>query len=703
MSVNRNFSQFVAVIIASVMILSGTLFGAGLPRPPATARGSVVDTVHGVSIADPYRWLEDQWSDQTRAWIDEQNSYTEEVFKSLPNLESIEARLSELMKVDYVGTPSQRPGKFFLYKRGADQDLYTICMRRELDGVDEVLLDPHSLSEDHTISYTLFDISLDGALIAFGIRKGGEDQTEVHFMNTDTKEELTDTLPKAYYYGQVVLDPRNAGVFYCRYDSEDGPKVFYHTFGQDLKSDEMIFEGNASAEEFIGIDVSQDGKYLILSLETGSSGEKNELYFKELGTDQPVQTLVNDITANFSGIAVGNYVYLKTDWEAPNGRIFVVNLKDPASQNWREVVPVSDLVMKDFSLTGGKLCVTYLDSVKSKVSVFEPNGQYVRDISFPNIGSVSSVHGRWDSDLAFYSFTSYNSPRTVYRYSVATGESEIWEKSSIEIDPSSMEIKQVWFESTDSAVVPMFVVHKKGIKLDGTNPTLLSGYGGFRISQTPHFSKTILTWVENGGIYAVANIRGGSEFGEEWHKAATFENKQHSFDDFIAAAEWLIDNKYTRPSKLAIRGGSNGGLLVGAVMNQRPELFKAVICSYPLLDMVRFHNFLVAKFWVSEYGSSDDPDQFKYIYDYSPYHQVKADTEYPAVLFLTGDGDTRVDPCHARKMTALMQATVSSENPILLRYEIKAGHSGGKPKSKIIKDSAEELGFLFWQLDAAIK
>jgi prolyl oligopeptidase len=390
---------------------------------------------------------------------------------------------------------------------------------------------------------------------------------------------------------------------------------------------------------------------------------------------------------------------MRTNWKAPTWRIVEVDLANPAPEHWREVIPESDAVLDSFNLTGGKIAAHYTQNVVSRVKIFDPEGKLLREVKPPVLGNLSGLFGRWSSSETFYAFSSFNEPPTIYRYEVATGKQSVWSQRKLPIDRNTFEVKQVWYASKDGTKIPMFLAYAKGLKLDGTNPTLLTGYGGFNLSSTPSFSALAAAWMENGGVYALANLRGGGEFGEAWHHAGMLDKKQNVFDDFIAAAEWLIANKYTSPKRLAISGGSNGGLLVGAAMTQRPELFGAAICRYPLLDMVRYQKFLVAKYWVDEYGSSDNPEQLKYILSYSPYQHVKAGTKYPAVFFITGDSDTRVAPLHARKMTALMQASTGSDKPIMIRYETKTGHSSaGLPVSLQIDNMAEELAFLMWQL-----
>ncbi|HTI51618.1 MAG TPA: DUF885 family protein, partial [Planctomycetaceae bacterium] len=450
--------------------------------------------------------------------------------------------------------------------------------------------------------------------------------------------------------------------------------------------------------------LSADGRYLVIHVWYGSAAKKTEIHVQDLSrTESKIQPIVTGIEARFSGEAVDRRLFVKTNWKAPRGRILQIDLTRPARENWREIIPENpDAVLEDFAPVAGRLYVNYLKNVVSQVRVFEPDGRPVREIAFPSLGSVSGVAGEWNQDEAFFSFNSFHIPATIYREEAQTGKQAVWFRTNIPVQSDRFEVKQVWFPSKDGTRIPMFLVHRGGLLLDGGNPTLLSGYGGFNISLTPQFSARAVAWIEQGGVYAVANLRGGGEFGEAWHEAGMLDRKQSVFDDFIAAAEWLIREKYTRPEKLAITGRSNGGLLVGAALTQRPDLFQAVVCGYPLLDMVRYHQFLVARFWVPEYGSSEDPAQFKTLLAYSPYHHVKRGTKYPAVLFVTGDSDTRVDPLHARKMAALLQASTASDRVILLKYDTRLGHTGARPISQTIEDLADELTFLFDQLKVRV-
>ena len=656
------------------------------------------EKLHGVELVDPYRWLEDQNSPETRTWIDAQNNYTNLHLKPLPGREAMKQRLSGLLRTDTFGVPTERNGLYFFSKRKADQDLALIYVRKGLQGQDEVLIDPHTLSADHTTSIDLLDVSQDGTLVAYGIRRGGADEIEIHLMRVATREKLPDELPRARYTG-VSIHPNNRDIYYSRFGPE-GPRVYFHSLGKASRSDAEIFGKGSGPEKIIGLSLSEDGRYLIATIYHGSAAKKTEVYARDLLKGKQWIAIVTDIDARFRPDVARNVLYLETNWKAPNGRILKVDLKNPKQEHWREIIPESDATIVGFSAVSGRVFVNFLKEVRSTVKVFTKDGQYLREIAFPAIGSVGGISGQWKNREVFFPFSSFLIPTTIYRYDSIAEVQEVWDQTKIPFDASRFEVTQVWYHSKDQTRVPMFLVHSKDLRRDGNNPALLTGYGGFLQSQTPSFSPLAAYWVERGGIYALPNLRGGGEFGETWHQAGMLDKKQNVFDDFVAAAEWLIEQKYTSSSRLAISGGSNGGLLVGAALTQRPELFRAVFCSYPLLDMIRYHQFLVAKFWVPEYGSSENPEQFKVLLAYSPYQNVKTGTQYPAVLFVTGDSDTRVAPLHARKMTALLQASSSPDRPVLLLYDTKAGHSrGSTPVGKRIDELTDEISFLFWQLE----
>jgi prolyl oligopeptidase len=691
--------SFLLAIVAAAVALENPA-GPAVAPPPKTAVTEVKETVQGTEIIDSYRWLEDQNSPETRAWIDAQNAYSDGILSKLPGRDAIREQISAMIKVDSMGAPFVTNNRYFFTKRQADQDQGSLFVRKGLQGKDELLVDPLPMSPKHTVTVNLVAVSHDGSLMAYAVREGGADETTPHLLDVDSRKELADSFPKARYSGFSILNDKS-GIYLARVTKE-GPRVYFHKMGTDVASDNEIFGKGYGPENIINCGVTRDGHYLQLTVEHGSSEDDTEIYVQDLVTKGPLVTIVKDVHSGFNGRIAGDKMFVRTNWKAPKWRVMEVDLKNPAMdkmEKWREVVPESDAVLDGMSLVGGKLAIRYTQNVVPHVKLLETSGKLVREVPLPALGSVSGLSGEWDSSEAFFSFNSYHIPPTIYRYDIATGKQTVWFALKLPIDSAKYEVKQVWYTSKDGTKIPMFLAHAKNLKLDGKNPVLLTGYGGFNLSQTPGFSAFAAGWMANGGVFAVANMRGGGEFGEAWHHAGMRENKQNVFDDFIAAAEWLIQNKYTSPERLAIRGGSNGGLLVGAALTQRPDLFAAVICSYPLLDMVRYQNFLVAKYWVPEYGSSDDAAQFKYIYAYSPYHHVKAGTKYPSVLFISGDSDTRVAPLHARKMTALMQAaTTGSDHPILLHYDTTAGHSGGTPAGKQIENTTDELNYLFWRL-----
>ena len=689
--------QFAAVWALTILPFSGVMcLGQEHKGPPVTRVDNVTELLHGVTISDPYRWLEDQDSPETRAWINAQNQHTAAALGALPIRAMIRERLTQLLKIDTIEVPTARGGRYFFAKRRADQNQPVIYVRNGFNGKDEVLIDPNPMSPDQSTSVRLQDISEDGTLVVYGIQQGGEDELTIKLMDVDSRKDLPDALPKGRI--GVSLKPDKSGFYYSRFTNNVGGRVFYHAMGSDVARDVEVFGKGYGPQVAVFVSVSPDGRYVFFFATHGAAGDKTEIYFQDLKSGGPMTTLVSDISAGFSPNIAGDHLYLLTNWNAPNRRILDVDLKKPARENWREIVPEGSSVVTGLSAVGGKLFVTYLENVATRIKVFDPSGKQVREIAFPTIGTASGMSGDWGRDEGFFTFSSFAQPSTIYRYSVASGKQEVFARINVPVQADQIDVKQVWYEAKDKTKVPMFLVYKKGMKLDGNNPVYLTGYGGFNVSLSPNFSSLAAFWAESGGVFALPNLRGGGEFGEKWHKAGMLANKQNVFDDFISAAEWLIKNKYTNPSKLAISGGSNGGLLVGAAMTQRPELFQAVVCSYPLLDMIRYQNFLVARFWVPEYGSAENADQFKYIYAYSPYHRVKKGEKYPAVLFVTGDADTRVAPLHARKMAALVQASTGSARPVLLHYNTKAGHSGGMPVSQIIEDQSDQLTFLFWQL-----
>jgi len=678
-----------------LFVLAAAIAAPPATRPPETRTDDVVDTVHGVTIRDPYRWLEDQQSPETRKWIDAENAYTRSVLDQLPGRAAISKRLEELLKTDRIGLPVVRNGRYFFMRRLADENQYTLCLRVGARGADEVLIDPNK-SEGGATSVTIMDVSDDGKWLIYGTRHGGEDELAVTILDVDSRKEV-DHMPRARYES-MRLSPDNHDLYYGKH-LEEGYRIYHRSIGADAGADEEIFGKGTDATESVACDLSRDGRYLGLYISHGW-GKKAEVYVRDLKNHGPIVTVVNDIDADFSPTFGGDRLYMQTNWKAPNGRILAVDLADPARDKWKEVVPESKPVIESFSVAHDGLAVSYLENVNSRVRLFDADGKPRRDIAFPTLGTVTTLDSEWESDEAFYIFTSFAQPPTTYRYEISSGKQEVWAQVKTPINPAQFEVKQVWYTSKDKTRVPMFLVYKKGLKLDGARPTLLYGYGGFLVNQTPAFRTDAVIFAEHGGVFAVANLRGGGEFGEKWHRAGMLENKQNVFDDFIGAAEWLIENGYTKPAHLAIMGGSNGGLLMGAMITQRPDLFRAVACLFPLLDMLRYQNFLLGKLWVPEYGSAEDAKQFQVIYKYSPYQHVKKGVKYPAILFVTGDSDTRVAPLHARKMAALVQASTASDRPVLLRYDTEAGHSAGLPVSKQVEQQTDVLGFLLAEVGA---
>jgi prolyl oligopeptidase len=668
--------------------------------PPVTKIDDVKETIHGTVVNDPYRWLEDQASLETRAWIDAQNACAQAVLGKLLGQQAISRRLGELVKVDMIGLPVERGGRYFYAKRLAAQDLYVLYMRQGAAGPEQVLVDPAGLTPDHTTSVNFEGISEDGKLVAYGVRKGGEDEVSIHFLDTDARKDLPDVLPRGRY-SAVSFNHDKTGFYYSELTAE-GPRVFYHVYGTATGSaatqDKMVFGDGFGQEKIIDVNISEDGRYLLFTVFYGSACEKSEVYFQDLKQGGPIVPIVTTINACFQGAVAERTLYLQTNWKSPNWKILGVPLANPAQENWKELIPEGTSRLEDFRLAGRKIIAQYSHNASSELKVFNADGSPAGDIALPQIGTVAGITGRWESAEAFMSFQSFAIPSTIYGYDVAKQDMTIWAKPNVPVDANAFEVKQIWYESKDKTRVPMFLFYKKGLKLDGSNPALMTAYGGFDVSETPGFRDDAIIWAEHGGVFALPNLRGGGEFGEDWHHAGMLDKKQNVFDDFFAAAEWLIANHYTSAKKLAITGRSNGGLLMGAAMTQRPDLFGAIVCGYPLLDMVRYHKFLVARYWVTEYGSSDDAAQFPALYAYSPYHHVVKGTKYPAVLFLTGDSDTRVAPLHARKMTAEMQAAQGGDKPIMLLYDTKLGHSEGRPVSKIIEEDTQVLDFLFWQV-----
>jgi prolyl oligopeptidase len=660
----------------------------------------VRDTLHGTVIEDPYRWLEDKDSPETRDWIGRQMEYTRSVLGTYPGRRHIESRLAQLLQVEEVGAPVERGGRCFFTRRTAEQQQRVLVMRPGIEGRDTVLVDPNPLSPDHTTSAVYSGYSPDGALVAVGTRQGGRDEVAVTFLDLVARRPLADVLPVGRYLG-VAPRADHKGVYYSR-SLPEGSRVYYHAFGTDGAKDTLLFGEGYGPQQLISVALDDAGRWLMITVTFGSAARRSEIWVKDVVNDGPVTPIVRDIDAAFAGEIAGDRIYLRTDWKAPLGRIVRAEIADPSPDHWREIVPESTSPLQEMTLAGGRVIASYLEEAQYHIRIFGPEGRQVGSFAFlKQPGTIGGLHGRWSANDAFFTYSSFAVPTTIHRLDTALGVAFAWWTSPAPVRPEGFVTEAVWFTSKDGTRVPMFLFHRKDVTADGRRPVLLTGYGGFKQSMTPGFSTNAVLWAESGGVYALACLRGGNEFGEPWHRAGMLEQKQHTFDDFIAAAEWMVANRWTAPAKLSILGGSNGGLLVGAFITQRPDLCGAAICSVPLLDMLRYQRFLVARFWVPEYGSSEDAAQFEWLRAYSPYQHVVKGTAYPAVMLVSGDSDTRVDPLHARKMTALLQASTSSDperRPVLLRYDTQSGHSRAKPVSRQIEDDADVLQFLFQQL-----
>ncbi|ABF43142.1 prolyl oligopeptidase [Candidatus Koribacter versatilis Ellin345] len=673
--------------------------GITLPPPPPTAQKPVTETIHGVTITDPYRWLEDQQSPETRAWIDTQMKYTEQYLSQVKVRPEIEKELGRLERVEQYTIPTERGDMYFFKKRLADENQGSIYLRRGLHGDDQRLVDATKLSADQNTSIQINDISKDGNLLVYGTRSGGADEEAVHILDTATAKELPDSLPSARYFG-IQLSPDAQGLYYSRMEKE-GSSVYYHKLGSDPKSDDLIFGKKFEGEEFgpmqlISEHITENERYLVVTVAHGVPPKRVDIYAKDLRKpDSQVVKVIHGIESRFTPVNFGDDFYVMTDYNAPNYRVVKVRIGDSDPQHWTTVVPEAKDPINSISIVGGKLFVSGLHDVVTQTRIFTLDGKETGRINYPTIGEATNVFGREDSEHGFYSFESFIIPPTIYHYDVKTGKPEVFAKPNVPFDSAQYEVKQVFYKSKDGTRIPMFISSKKGAKRDGKTPTLMFAYGGFLVDMTPSWNPEWAWWIEQGGFYAQPNLRGGGEYGETWHKAGMFEKKQNVFDDFFGAAQYLVDEKYTDTKHLAIRGRSNGGLLMGVAMTQHPEMFGAIWCGYPLLDMLRFQNFLVGKWWTSEYGSAENADQFPYLLKYSPYHNVKPGTKFPAIMFNTGDSDTRVAPLHARKMTALVQRDNANDRPILLHYQTVSGHSAGVSITQAIKDTADELAFLW--------
>jgi prolyl oligopeptidase len=678
----------------------------GAPRYPETARVEVVDDYHGTAVPDPYRWLEQdpRTSAEVAAWIAAQNEVTFGYLAAIEQREAIRSRLEELWNYERYSSPYKIGGRYFFYKNDGLQDHSVLYTAAALDAEPQVVLDPNTWSEDGTVALRAVSISDDGRYLAYARSAGGSDWQEWFVRDLERGTDLPDRLEwtkftsaswtsdgKGFFYSRFPQPV--AGVEYQALNRDQ--KVYYHRVGTAQSEDVLVHQRPDQPDWGFAHATSEDGRYLILSVWKGTD-PKNRVLVRDLLEPYaaPVE-LIDHFENEYSFIGNdGPVLYFKTDRDAPNRKVVAIDLRRPEPAAWRVVIPEAAEPLEGVSFVGNVLVASYLKDAASLLRMFRPDGTHVRDVRLPGIGSASGFDGKRSDLETFYTYSSYNRPPTIYRYDLLSGESTAWREARVDFEPEDYTVEQVFYRSKDGTRVPMFLAYRKGLRRDGNRPTLLYGYGGFSSSQKPYFSVTRLAWMELGGVLAVANIRGGGEYGESWHRAGTKELKQNVFDDFIAAAEWLIANDYTRPTRLAIQGGSNGGLLVGACMVQRPDLFAAALPAVGVMDMLRFHRFTAGRYWVDDYGSADDPEEFAALFRYSPYHNLRPGTRYPATLITTADTDDRVIPAHSFKFAAALQRAQQGDPPVLIRIETRAGHGGGTPTRMLIEQAADQWAFL---------
>jgi len=681
--------------------------GAPLAYPKAKTVDQV-DDYHGTKVADPYRWLEDTDSAETHDWVEAENKLTFSYLDQIPYRGAIRNRLMKLWNYERFTAPTVHGGRYFYQHNNGLQNQNVLLVAESLNAEPRVLLDPNTLSADGTVALAGTAITDDGKLMAYGTAASGSDWTEWHVRDVDAGKDLPDLIKWVKFSG-ASWTKDNKGFFYSRYDEpKEGmalrdtvyfQKLYYHRLGTPQSEDKLIYDRPDNKELLFSGAVSDDGHYLVITVSQGTS-PKNRLYYKDLtAPDAPVVKLLDDFDAQYNFVDNdGPVFWIQTDSNAPRGKLIAIDTQHPERTNWKTVVPEGKDKLEETSLVDNLFLLSYLKDARAEVRVHDLQGKFVRNVDLPGIGTAGGFRGKRTDKETFYGFTSFISPATVYRYDPAAGKSSVFRKPKVDFDSTQYETKQVFYKSKDGTRVPMFITYKKGLKLDGQNPTLLYAYGGFDISLTPFFSVPNVVWLEMGGIYAQPNLRGGGEYGEDWHLAGTHAKKQNVFDDFFAAAEWLIANKYTSSPKLAIRGASNGGLLIGASLTQRPDLFGAALPEVGVMDMLRFQKFTIGWAWTSDYGSSDNAEDFKYLYAYSPLQNLKPGTKYPPTMISTADHDDRVVPGHSFKFAATMQADQAGPAPVLIRVETKAGHGAGKPISKIIDETADEWAFVAYNL-----
>ncbi len=675
---------------------------------PKTRTVDAKDNLHGVEVPDPYRWLEDEKADEVKAWMSEQDKLARDHIAKLPGREALVSRLKALYYVDSISAPRHRGTRFFYTRTHATKEKAVHYWKEGEQGEEKVLLDPNTMSKDGTVSIGMLSISYDGKTCAYSLKANNSDEATLYVMDVASgKVSDVDTIAGAKY-AHPTWTPSGDGFYYTwlppvgdKITVADRPgfaEVRFHKLGTDPKTDALIHESTKDPETFIGVELSRDGHWLFVSIAHGWNS--NDLYFRDTRDKNPAwKPFAVGIDAQFAVEAWHDKFYITTNLDAPKYKILVADPKKTARADWKEIVAEQkDAVLDGSQIIGEHLVLAWLKNASSQLEVRTLEGKPVRMVPLPGLGTSGGMAGNPDEDAAYFAFTSFTQPVQIHKTSIKTGDTTLWAEVKLPVDPSPFTVEQVWFPSKDGTQVSMFIIHRKDMPKDGSTPFLLGGYGGFNVSMTPSFSSGLYPWLEAGGGYAVPNLRGGGEYGEGWHRAGMGAKKQNVFDDYIAAAEYLIKNRYTQSAKLAIRGGSNGGLLVGAAVTQRPELYRAVICAVPLLDMVRYHLFGSGKTWIPEYGTAAKPEEFKTLFSYSPYHHVKKGTKYPALLMMSADSDDRVDPMHARKMVAELQTASAGQHPILLRVEKHAGHGGADLVKQAVEQSADAYAFLMREL-----
>ncbi len=671
---------------------------------PESRRSSHIDKLHGLDIPDPYRWMEDIDSKETLDWINSQNEYTFNYLKKIPARDKVLNRLTELWDYEKISQPSLRGGKYFFYSHDGLQNQAVLYWKEALDGESNVLIDPNSFSDDGTVAMNEAVVSPDGKLVAYSKAEAGSDWKEWRVREVETGLDRDDVVKWAKFTG-ASWTKDSEGFFYSRYDEpKEGTelkkanyyqKLYYHKVGDDQIEDELVYEDKENKEWGFSGEVSDDGKFLVIVVWQGTNRE-NCIFYKSLENGKAeVVKLLTEFDASYDFVGNDNNIfYFQTDLDAPFSKIIAIDVNNPERENWKEIVPESSDNLESSHLMKDNIIMTYLHDASSRVVAFNLKDDSSEDFELPGMGTVGGFSGKRENTERFYTFTGFTTPSVIYRHDFETGENSVYNRAKVDFNPDDYSSKQIFYKSKDGTQIPLFICHKKGLELNGSNPTYLYGYGGFNISLTPAFSLINAVWMEMGGVIAIANLRGGGEYGSAWHKSGSMHNRQNVFDDCIAAAEWLIANNYTNNKKLALGGGSNGGLLVGACMTQRPDLFAACLPSVGVLDMLRFHKFTIGWAWASDYGSPDDPDDFEYILKYSPLHNLKKGVQYPATLVRTGDHDDRVFPAHSFKYAAELQHVQTGEKPVMIRIETRAGHGMGKPTAKIIEEAADGWTFL---------